>query len=551
MTSHLRWTHLVAVLALLAGGLLVFAFPRCGHDVDPAAVPAHRVFAIAEAGAEHIDPNLATESVGTRVARQLFEGLVAIEPGNPLPVPAGAVSWETSADGKTWTFSLRKEARWSDGTPVTSADYMYSAERVLHPSTQSRNAMQLWIVEGAKAYNTGETTDFGTVGVDAPDAHTIRYRLVGPAPYFLHLLTYVAYSPVPRQAIEPHGKQWTRPQNIVVNGAFTLTRWKLREVLRMERNESYWGAAEVWLDAIELLETENENMGHDWYERGKVHWTPGIVPVEKTRGLLRAGRADYHIDPVLCTYFYTFNTRAPPFDDVRVRRAFNMAFDKGLLVRDVLGQGQNPATHLVPPHFSQSLGFTSPEGDPFDPARARELLADAGYGPGGKDFPPVTIIYNTYEAHRMMAEFFQRSVQTHLGVEVAINNMEWKTLLQTLHAGEFQLGRSSWCADYPDPENFLTVLHSEGENNYGNYQSAEYDALLSRLQRAETQQARNQLAHEAESMLNRDVPLMNFYHYTRGYMLRGFVRGFEQELQDIHYLKYIWFGEPGTEKPAP
>ena len=515
----------------------------------PVVLPLERVFKVGEGQVEYIDPNLISESAGNRVGTQMFETLVQPSAEGQDIVPAQAESWTRSDDGTTWLFTLREGIQWSDGTPITSKDYLYSYERGLNPKTQSRSAQLFWNIKGAKKYNKGTSQDFSTVGIKALDARRLQFTLTSPAPYFLDLLAYVAFAPTPKHAIEAHGTKWTRPENIVVNGPFKMTLWKQGDRIEMKRNERYWDAKNVWLDGLVFYETNNENMAHDWYESGKLHWTPGLVPVEVTPELRKSGRSDYYVNDVLCVYYYVFNVREPPFDNVKVRRAFNMAFDKGQLVRQVLGQGQRPASHLVHPYLGKRRGYPEIRGDSFNPEKAKRLLAEAGY-PDGKGLPELTLTYNTYEGHRLIAEFFQQCLKRHLGIEVSINNMEWKSLLQSLHSGEFQLSRASWCADFPDPENYLAVFHSEGENNYPGYSNSEFDELIERLQKTGEQKERNRLTAKAEAILNRDLPLLPMYFYSRVYMLKDFVRGFEPDPMDHYRLHYLWFGQPGDPKPA-
>ena len=534
---------LLSALVALGGGCR-----SSKRSSGPEAPPRERIFAYADGGQETIDPTLAAESAGTRIVQQLFEGLVEVPLGEGPPVPAAAERWEISADGRTFTFHLRPSARWSDGVPVTSADFLFSHERALNPKTGSRNAMHLWIIQGARDYNTGKEHDFSQVGVEAIDPLTLRYRLTGPAPYFLDLLRYVVYMPIPKHVVERHGSEWTRPGTMVSNGAFHLTEWKRRDYLHAVKNPHYWGAADVWLDGFRVYASESELSALRWYELGKVMWTPGMVPTDKMPELLRSGRRDLHIDSILCTYYYAFNTRKPPFDDVRVRRAFNMALDKGRLTRHLLGQGQQPASHLVPPLFSGTRGYGEVPGDPFNPRKARELIQAAGYGPGGRPFPEVVLLYNTFEAHRRVAVFMQRSLLTHLGVEVQIANMEWKTLLPTIQGGEFQIARSGWCADFPDPQDFLQVFHSRGENNYPRFSDPEYDRIIEQLSVTADQAVRNRLSAQAEAILNREVPFLPIYFYTRAYMLKPYVTGFEHQVQDLHPFRYIRFRGPEARK---
>jgi oligopeptide transport system substrate-binding protein len=512
-------------------------------------IPRERIFKTAEAQVEFLDPALIGEGAGNRIGTQMFETLVQPGIDSLSIVPAQAEKWTTSDNGTVWTFTLRDGLTWSDGAAITTADFVYSYERALNPSAQSRNAQLYWNILGAKEYNTGASKDFKSVGIKALDAKRLEFTLISPAPYFLDLLAYVGFAPTPRHVIESHGKNWTRPENIVVNGPFTLSMWKSGDRIELKRNAKYWNAENVWLDGLIFYETSNENMAHDWYESGKLHWTPGLVPLDIVPSLRKSRRSDYYVDDILCVYYYVFNVLKPPFDNVQVRRAFNMAFDKGQLVRQVLGQGQRPATHLVPPYLGKRRGYSEVRGDSFNPEKARKLLADAGY-PGGKGLPELRLTYNTSEGHRLIAEFFQQSLKRHLGVDITISNMEWKSLLQALHSREFQISRASWCADYPDPENFLSVFHSQGENNYPGYNNSEFDRLLEKLRRTGNQEERNRLTAKAEGILNSELPLLPMYFYVRSYMLKDFVRGLEPDPMNQYRLHYLWFGQPGESKPA-
>jgi oligopeptide transport system substrate-binding protein len=515
-------------------GTNVAALPGGAHN----RAPADGLFRWIEGGAEYLDPNKCAEGACDNIVINMFEPLLNYSHGNGPPTPGVAKRYDVSADGKVYTFYLRDNARWSDGEKVTAHDFVYSWKRVLTPETASKTAFLLWKLKNGRAFNEGELRDFSKVGVRAIDDWTLEVILEHPYPYFPHLAAYVAYSPAPRKAIEAHGDQWTRPGNIVVNGPFTLTKWKIRDRVELEKNPLYWDADAVRLKGAVILSNDSEMAGWQRYESGKAHWTPGQVPTDKIAILMREGRPDFYIDPYMCIYYYTFRVDKPPFDDVRIRRAFNAAFDKERVVKHIARGGQQPASHLIPEMFEPIQGYISPQGDPFDTEVAMEALASAGY-PRGAGLPPVEVVYNTYEAHKAVAESFQRNVKDTLGMEVTINNMEWKTLLQRMREGDFQIGRGGWCADYPDPMSFLEVFHSGNENNYGGYNNPEYDALLSTIDETADATERNRLMAKAEGILNRDVPIIPVYFYTRGYALKPFVKGFKPHFRDKHPLKYL------------
>ncbi len=513
--------------------------------------PKDDTFVWIEGDPEYMDPNLIGESAGNAIASQMFEGLVTIPAGNGRPVPGVADRWEVSPDGLTYTFHLREGLVWSDGTPHTAHDFVYSWRRGLLPETASKTAQQLWYIKGGKAFNEGRTTDPETVAVKALDDRTLEVTLERPTPYFLDLATYIAYAPVPRHAIEAHGKQWVRPENMVVNGPFKMTVWLPRDRVELVKNPRYWDADNVALQKSLIRLSDDEEKNVRFYEAGQAH-VARPLPSSKLERWITAGRGDLHVDAQMCTYYYVLRTDRPPFDNPQVRRAVNQAIDKPGMTSHLLKSFQIPATSLLPPMYEGTLGYVSPKGEEFDPMGARQRLAAAGYPRGvGLSFD---IIYNTYESHRLIAEFMQRNLKENLGTEPAINNMEWKSLLKQTQSGDFQAARTSWCADYPDPMTFLDVFHSGSDNNYPAYKNPAYDALLDRIQNERDTRKRNVLICAAEKGLARDMPVVPLYYYTRSYLLRPFVQGYEPQYQDHHLLKYIRIdrtaGRSGDAQPA-
>lgn len=502
-----------------------------------AAVPGDNMFRWVEANPEYLDPNKISESSGTAIASQMFEPLLVLAPGNTPPRPGQAERFEVSADGRTYTFHLRPGLTWSDGVPVTAETFRGSWLRGLHPDTASNNAVQLWYIEGAEAFNTGLSKDPETVAIRALDDLTLQVQLTAPTPFFPDLVTYIAYAPVPLHVVERHGIHWTRPENMVVNGPFRMTEWSPRDRLVMRRNPSYWDAENVALDGAIVNVSDSEARNVLLYDTGQAHWI-NPIPLSLIRDGIASGRNDLHIDQQMCTYYYVFNTRKPPFDDRRVRLAFDAGIDKTALTRDVLASFQPPASSLLPDMFQATLGYTSVPGPPYDPDVARQALVEAGY-PAGRGFPTTSLVYNTFEAHKLIAEFFEREILSGLGIELDVSNMEWKSLLKQVLAGDFQLARTSWCADYPDPLTFLSVFISESPNNYAGYDNPVYDALIEEIRRETDRTKRNALLCAAEKTLNRDLPVLPIYYYTRAYLLRPEVRGFLPQYSNRHYLKWV------------
>jgi len=506
---------------------------------DPGPPPADNVFVWVEGNAEYLDPNLVSETAGTLIASQMFEGLYVNAPGNTSVRPSMASSHEVSEDGLVYTIMLRQGLQWSDGHGLTAHDFAYSWLRALNPATGSKNAQQLWCIVGAEAYNAGRSTRPESVGVRVIDEHTLEVTLDSPTPYFTELLAYIAFAPVPRHAVERFGASWTRPENIVVNGPYRMTSLVPRDRLVLKKNPRFWAADTVKIPESVVLFSDSEEHNLRLYKSGRAHWVRPIAE-DKVIDMITSGRSDLHIDQQMCTYYYVMQLNAPPMNDIRVRRAVNMAIDKERLTRHILASRQVPADHLVSPMFESTLGYVSPPGDSFDPEAAQALLADAGY-PGGAGLPPIKLIYNTFEVHRRIAEFVQRSLKENLGVEVEVNNMEWKSLLKVVHGGNFEIARTSWCADYADPMTFLTVFHSAGEANYPGYDNPHYDALLAKIGKTTETRERNVLMCVAEQIINRDLPIIPFYFYTRSYLLKPYVQGFEAQYRDQHLIRYMSF----------
>ena len=501
--------------------------------------PSDRSFAFAGGGMEFLDPAKVAETAGHHLMMNIFEGLFVYNRGDGPPVPAMATGREVSADGKIWRIHLRNGITWSDGVPITAADFVWSWQRVLDPKTASRSAQLLWFLKGGKAFNEGADSDPSHVGVRALDALTVEVELENPTPFFDHLLCEMPFVPTPRHAVERFGDQWATPEHIVSNGPFLLDKHENRVVSVLKKNPRYFDAKNVYLEAITLYHTESDQTAFDWYEVGKTQWHGDVaLPIDKIPILLHSGRADFHTDPKSCSYYFSIRVDKPPLDNPLVRRAISLAIDKERLALHVLKGGQPVATNAVPDLFQISHGYKIFRGEGFNPQKARELLAEAGY-PRGIGLPPIEFIFNTGEGHRVIAEYVQRNLQENLGIRMQLANMEWGTLLKTLLSGNYAIGRSSWCGDYPDPLTFLEVFHSDSKSNYSGYHSAEFDATIAAIKAEPDLQKRNNHVRRGEEILARDLPLLPMYHYTWSYLVKPYVLGYERHMQDAHPLKYI------------
>ena len=490
-----------------------------------------------------LDPQLATQAAEYSVLSALFEGLVAEDPVDLHPVPGVAERWDVSPDGLTYTFHLRANARWSNGDPVTAPDFVAYCRRVLTPSLAAENAGLLYVVRGAEAFHRGQWADFASVGVAAPDTRTLRITLAHPAPYFLSMLSQPVWFPVHLPTIEKNGpaaqrgNPWARPGTLVGNGPFTLVEWRVGQRIVVARSPTYWDAAAVRLREIDFYPFTVDAEEHA-FRAGQLHVTDALPPA-KIDSYRRDAPQLLRIDPLLGTYFYRLNIARPPLDDVRVRRALALAVDRQAIVKKILRGDQLPASAFTPPGMA---GYTPPAGLATDFATARRLLADAGF-PGGKGLPTLELLFNSSESHRAIAEAVQETWRRELGAEVRLVNMENNSVLDARRTGSFQVLRSSWSADFVDPQNFLALWTGDSGNNFTGWSDPAYDALLEQAELAPDPAQRTALLRQAETRLLDAAPLIPVYYYTHVFLLQPSVQGWRSTLLDHHPYKHVWLEE--------
>jgi len=488
-----------------------------------------------------LDPHLATQTSDHTVLSALFEGLVAEDPKDLSPVPGVAERWTVSDDQLRYTFFLRTNARWSNGDPVTSKDFMDSWRRVLTPTLGADNASLMYIVQGAEAFHKGGLPSFADVGFLAPDAHTLRITLEHPAPYFLSLLQHWIWWPVHLASVArqgstvERGNRWARPGTLVGNGPFVLKDWRPGQRIIVEKAPTYWDAETVRLSAIHFYPIEELNTEERAFRSGQLHVTESL-PASKIDTYRSTSPTVLRIDPYLGTYFYRINVNRPFLNVVKVRRALSMAVDRQAIVDHVLRGGQR-ATSAYTPHGTG--GYTPPTGYDTDPVTARALLAEAGY-PGGVGAPTIDLLFQTSENHRAIAEAIQEMWRRELGLSVRLTNMEGKSALDARRTGDFQILRSSWIGDYADPMSFLAVWRSDSGNNYTGWSSDTYDQLLHQATRTPASTERLEILRRAEALMLAEAPIIPIYAYNHVFLLHPSVRGWHSTLLDHHPYKHVW-----------
>ena len=535
-------------VALLSG--LLVACGGGGGETQVEAGIRDAVFHMGNASEpQGLDPHIVSGVPEHYIIAALFEGLTTKNPYTLEIEPGVAERWDISDDGKTYTFHLRQDARWSNGDPVTAEDFRWSWQRALSPELGSLYSYMYFPIVNAEAFTTGVIDDFADVGVEVLDEFTLRVELRDPTPYFLQLLDHYSMFPVHRASIESFGSatdrlsQWARAGNLVSNGPFTLTEWRVNSHVRAEKAETYWGADRVRLNAIVFYPTENQTTEERMFRDGQLHHTYEM-PIEKVPGYIQDTPESIVVAPYLGTYYYMINTTRAPFDDVRVRQALALSIDRELLVETVLQGFFEPSYAIVPPG---TLGYQPPETFQYDPERAQELLAEAGY-PNGEGFPAFSILYNTNEQHQKIAVAIQQMWRQQLGIGVNLLNQEWQVYLNSQEIMDYSVSRRGWIGDYVDPTSFLGMFITDGGNNKTGFSNPRYDEII--LRQAPTVQergARYALYQEAESLLIDTMPIIPIYTYQSKHLRHPSVKGMPSNIMDYYNWRYVYLE---AESPA-
>ncbi|MEZ5987964.1 MAG: peptide ABC transporter substrate-binding protein [Planctomycetota bacterium] len=493
---------------------------------------------------ESFDPKVVTGVPEGRVLRCLLEGLANPHPETLRPVPGVAESWDVSDDGLVYTFHLRQDARWTDGEPVTSADFLYAWKRFLDPEEPATYAYILDVVKNAKAYYQDKTvTDFAEVGVRAPDEWTFVVELAASTPYFLDLTHFYPLYPVPRHVVEKYGDEWIRPEHFVGNGAFKLEERRFRDRVRLVKNVLYWDAANVRLESVDILPVDDHVTGLNLYLTGVVDWETDVphhvIPELKKR-------ADFKPKPYLGSYFYRVNLQNKDLlkrrlvGDPRFRKALYLAMDRQAIVESITKAGEVPARSLVPPGID---GYDGPMLPDRNLEEARRLVAEVKRDLHVDKLPTLTILYNTHETHRQIAEVIQVQWAKELGIPVKIENQEWGTYLTSQRQLDYDICRAAWIGDYADPNTFLDMFVTGGGNNNTGYASEDYDGLIRKAGKERDPAERMRILRRAEELLLTDLPVLPIYYYVTKNLVRPWVKGFHPNVQNIHPLKFVWIDE--------
>lgn len=517
--------------------LASFLFFLEGCNSNPAV---NRIVIVNGPEPESLDPQVITGQLEGRIVNALFEGLTTWNAKGEI-VPAVAEKWDCLEEGTLYRFYLRK-AYWNNGKPVVANDFVLSWERALNPKQGSRYADLFFWIKGAKDYNEGKIKDFSSVGIKAYGDTVLEIKLDYPIPFFLQLVAEPVFFPLPMDTIKIYGEDWIKVGNMVCNGPYVLKEWRINDRIVLKKNPYYWGQTTIQTPELVLLTTSKASTAFNLFYCGiaDIILDKGLVPTFFLDKIIH--KSYFHCSPIFATYFYRINTQRKALNDSRIRRALAMAIDKSRIVKIITRGGELPAGSITPPGVP---GYVSPTGLPYDPKRAQQLLAEAGY-PGGKGFPPLSILYNSGELNEQIATEIQAMWYQNLGIHVGLRNQEWKVYLNSLSSLDFDIARSSWVGDYADPTTFLNLFTKSSPNNETGWFNEHYEALMHKAEKTVDEKLRFQILQEGERILvEEELPIIPLYFYS-GILLYdpNKIGGIEPNLLDEHPFSKLYLKKP-------
>ncbi len=488
---------------------------------------------------QSLDPHKATAVADGKIISTLLEGLVRPHPQRDGEIlPGVAKDWQHDETAKEWIFRLRKEARWSDGRPVTAHDFAYAYQRLLHPQFGGKYAEMLYPILGAEEYNKGQTP-WENVGVKVINDHTLKLTLKGPTPHLPQLMLHFTWYPIPRHHVEANGgmldrrSKWTQQDNWVGNGAYIPHQHQFNNYLSVIPNPLYHRRDELKNNGIRFLPIVNGYTETRMYFGGKLHITNNVPPEMISYAKTRT-HEDFCRDPYYCTIFYRLNTTRAPLNDARVREALSLAIDREALVQKVVRNAGIPAYGFTPPGagYTQAPTPSATLNQQQRNEKAKQLLADAGYA-GGTGFPTLELMTTSRDVQRIMAETIQAMWADTLGIHVEIRSCEWTAYKAAQQSMNYDISSSSWSGDYLDPATFVELWRTGGGNNNTGWSNEQFDAQLTSATATGNTQQRLQHLRNAEQIMLREHPIIPLYYSERTYLRSSrHVRGWQPRLLD-------------------
>ncbi|OOR98750.1 oligopeptide ABC transporter substrate-binding protein OppA [Haemophilus paracuniculus] len=537
----------LAKLSIFSGALL-FAFGKASFAAD---VPAGTVLADKQVIRLHsvaetatLDPQKSADAGASQLIYQMFEGLVSTDADDNI-IPGVAEHWEASPDFKTWTFYLRKDAKWSNGDPVTAHDFVYAWRRLVDPKTAApySSYLDFMKVENTQDIIEGKKSP-ETLGVQALDDYTFQVKLSESIPYAADLTNNVTLYPVHKATIEKYGDDWTRPENLVGNGAYSLKERSINEKITFKRNPNYWNNTKTVIEeATYYILTDTSAVAR--YRTGELDFS--FIPIATYKDPKFREQYKDHIrnNRKLATYVYEFNLAKPPFDDVRVRKALDLAVERNIITDKILGYGQTPTFTFTPNYIFGGSKIQQPDYANWTQEQrnqeAKRLLQEAGYSRQN----PVRseLLYSTNDGLKTISVAVTSMWKKNLDgmADISLKNMEWKTFSDLKHRKEFSLAFGAWVADYNEASTFLTRYLSNSNQNETNFKSEAYDQLVNSSYKAKTDSEREEIYAKAEAELDRNHPFVAIYHYAGLFLKNPKLKGYEgKSPQGIYYIKDLY-----------
>ena len=531
------------LLALLLTACMVVSLAACGSATETAADGGKELAVQIGPDPETVDPALNSASDGGNMILHAYECLLTVGQDESLQ-PGQAESWEISEDGLTWTFHLRDGLKWSDGSDLTANDFVYSWKRVCDPVVAAPYAET--VLGMVKGYEEAIAGNLDALAVTAPDDKTLVVELNAPCSFFGSLAAFATLSPVQQATIEKNGDAWaTAPETYVSNGPFYMTEWVPGSHITFSKNPYYWDADSIKLDKLKFVLMEDSNAAYSAYQTGEVLLIKD-VPTEEIPSL--EGNADFHVDPIIGTYYLSVNIEREPFNNADVRKALSLAIDREYVAGTLMQGTYSAASNFMGPGWIDTdetefmsnanggetyIDITNHEANV---EQAKQLLADAGY-PNGEGFPAITYTTNDVGYHKVVAEYLQQAY-AELGIDLQVNIVEWSSFTPMRRNGEYDIARNGWVGDYSDPSNMLDLFYSTNGNNDGKFSNAEYDAAME-LSRTTTDAAeRSQALHTAEDILMEEAGCIPVAYYNDFWLQSEKITGSWHSPRGYWYLMY-------------
>ncbi len=494
-----------------------------GNDTDPASLNQQLTVTVGEA----------------RLFSDLYQGLLT-EDAKGTIIPGVAETWEVSPDGITYIFHLRKNAKWSNGDPVTAQDFLFAFRRIMDPATAAPYANVLFPIKNAEAVATGKMPK-EQLGVDTPDDYTVKFTLKAPTPYFLQLMTHHTALPLHRKSVEKYGEKFTTPGNLVTNGAYQLISFVPNDKITMKKNPYYYNADKVKIDVVNWLPFEDRSACMRRFEAKEVQ-TCSDVPAEQMDYVRKTFGSQLHIAPQLGSYFLDIKGKdGSPLKDARVRRAISMVIDREFIAREVWRGTMLPSYSFVPPgidnYISGGVKQTYANEDILDREdKAKTLLQEAGVTPNSLT---LELYYNTSENHKNVMAAIADMLKN-IGITAKLNEMEGTTYFNYLReGGDFNLARDGWIADYSDPQSYLFLYKTGSSFNYPKWSDKAYDALLDQASVTADLKARAVILADAERLLLREQVIIPLLTYASRALVSDQVEGWQDNIKDVHATQWL------------